>query len=139
MAGPADGLEMKFVIPSVSLITRRTRFSSDLSDEAARQMRQSISAVQLRSFSFPRPPPERREKVLLAHGAFMSIINRDVETLAIRMSALINEAFIVSTDAARSRATFLHPDYPSISPEGSSVFRRSEYFREWTSLSLSRR
>jgi len=44
MVGAADGSEMKFVIPSVSLVTRRTRFSSDLSDEAAQQMRQSISA-----------------------------------------------------------------------------------------------
>jgi len=98
MAGAADGLEMKFVIPSVSLISLGVRAFHRI---CPMKQRGRCGKVFLRSASFiffhPSPPPAKREGSLGARCRFVSIINRDVETLAIRrLSALINEAFIVS-------------------------------------------
>jgi len=122
MAGAADGLEMKFVIPSVSLVSLGVRAFHricPMKQRQMRQMRQSISAFSFIHFlpsPLLLPPPTKRRGSLGARCRFVSIINRDVETLAIRrLSALINEAFIVSQCCAKTAATFLRrPDYPSI-------------------------
>lgn len=88
MVAAGDGLEMKFVIPSSVFTLARTLFKRFSFDKVARQMRESISALKLHSFTLS--PPFFPDEEFVSRNVYFNQQSKNLANSGVDISALRN-------------------------------------------------